>query len=157
TDYVAKLTAAGFVDAAVEVTRSYDRTDVEALAMALAPSELPEGLDVEAAVDALVGTFASASVRARKPAGATSQTHSERVGSPRRGNRPSRVVRDAAGMPRAHGALSVRSRRAQRAHARAQLATRSAAGEASPVMARSRRFDTTTAPTTTARHSSAMP
>ena len=68
TDYVAKLTAAGFADAAVEVTRTYDRTDVEALAEALAPGELPEGLDVEAAVDALVGTFASASVRARKPA-----------------------------------------------------------------------------------------
>ncbi len=67
TDYVAKLGAAGFADASVEVTRSYDRIDLEDLATTLDASQLPEGLDVDAAVTALEGAFASASVRARKP------------------------------------------------------------------------------------------
>jgi hypothetical protein len=67
TDYVAKLGAAGFVDASVEVTRGYDRTDLEDLASTLDAAQIPPGFDVEAAVTSLHGAFASASVRARKP------------------------------------------------------------------------------------------
>ena len=66
TDYVAKLGAAGFVDASVEVTRSYSRIDIEDLAATLEPTQIPAGFDVEAAVTSLEGAFASASVRARK-------------------------------------------------------------------------------------------
>lgn len=68
TDYVARLTAAGFEDASVEVTRRYTRADLEDLAASLAPADLPTGVDVAAAVDALDGAFASAFVRAIMPA-----------------------------------------------------------------------------------------
>ena len=67
-DYVAKLTAAGFVDASVEVTRSYDRDDLEALGDQLDPTGLPDGLGFAEAVSSLEGAFASAFVRAVKPA-----------------------------------------------------------------------------------------
>jgi len=67
-DYVAKLTAAGFVDASVEVTRSYDRDDLEALGDQLDPTGLPDGLGFAEAVSSLEGAVASAFVRAVKPA-----------------------------------------------------------------------------------------
>lgn len=67
-DYVAGLTAAGFEEAGVEVTRRYTRAELEDLAAGLAPADLPEGVDVAAAVEALDGAFASAFVRATKPA-----------------------------------------------------------------------------------------
>ncbi|MCK0110659.1 arsenite methyltransferase [Ornithinimicrobium sp. F0845] len=69
-DFVAKLGAAGFEDAAVEVTRQYARADLEGLAEELTDEQLPQGMTRADAVDALEGAFASAFVRARKPAGA---------------------------------------------------------------------------------------
>jgi SAM-dependent methyltransferase len=66
TEYVEKLTAAGFVDAAVEVTRGYDRTDLESMAE-VSEVALPEGVTLPQLLDALDGAFASAFVRARKP------------------------------------------------------------------------------------------
>ena len=68
SDYVARLRAAGFEDAAVEVTRTYSTVDLAELAASLAPSELPDGVDVDSAVALLDGAFASAFVRAVKPA-----------------------------------------------------------------------------------------
>lgn len=67
TDYVAKLEAAGFVDAGVEVTRTFGGADVSALAAELRPEDLPAGVDVDAVVDATAGAVASAFVRATKP------------------------------------------------------------------------------------------
>ena len=68
SDYVARLRAAGFEDAAVEATRTYSTVDLAELAASLAPSELPDGVDVDSAVALLDGAFASAFVRAVKPA-----------------------------------------------------------------------------------------
>lgn len=66
-DYVDRLHAVGFVDASVEVTRTYTRSDLAELAEMIDPADLPDGLDRAGAVEALEGTFASAFVRARKP------------------------------------------------------------------------------------------
>ena len=66
-DYVARLGAAGFDDASVEVTRRYDRAALEGMADQLDPAHLPEGMTLAEAVDALDGSFASAFIRARKP------------------------------------------------------------------------------------------
>lgn len=67
TDYVAKLTAAGFVDAGVELTRRFDRSDLEDMS-GLVEGQLPEGWSLDDVIDALDGAFASAFVRARKVA-----------------------------------------------------------------------------------------
>ena len=66
-EFVAKLTAAGFEDASVEVTRHYSRGDLESMAEVTDVSELPDGMSLPELVDALDGAFASAFVRARKP------------------------------------------------------------------------------------------
>jgi arsenite methyltransferase len=66
-DFVAKLGAAGFSDAGVQVTRAYSRADLDELAELLDPAQLPAGLSLDAAVTALDGAFASAFVRATKP------------------------------------------------------------------------------------------
>ena len=66
-DYVQRLTAAGFTNASVEVTRNYRRDELENLAADLTAGDLPAGLDVAAAVEALDGAFASAFIRALKP------------------------------------------------------------------------------------------
>ena len=66
-DYVQRLTAAGFTDASVEVTRNYRRDELEDLAAELTAGDLPPGIDVTEAVDALDGAFASAFIRAVKP------------------------------------------------------------------------------------------
>ena len=76
TDYVAKLAAAGFTDAAVEVTRVYGRQDLLDLASELNPGDI--GLDpadttsftetVAQVIEAMDGAVASAFVRATKPA-----------------------------------------------------------------------------------------
>lgn len=65
-DYLDKLRSAGFEQASLEITRRYDRADLEALAEALDPSDVPDALSLPAVVDALEGTFASAFVRAVK-------------------------------------------------------------------------------------------
>ena len=66
-DYVKRLTTTGFVDASVEVTRSFRRDELEDLAAELTAGALPPGLDLAEAVDALDGAFASAFIRASKP------------------------------------------------------------------------------------------
>lgn len=66
-EYLELLSAVGFEQATVEVTRRYDRADLQDLAQALDPAEVPDGLDLDAVVDALEGAFASAFVRAVKP------------------------------------------------------------------------------------------
>ena len=68
TDYVALLQDAGFVDADVEVTRTFARQDLVDLAADLDPADIPADLDVEAILDAMDGAVASAFVRAIKPA-----------------------------------------------------------------------------------------
>jgi SAM-dependent methyltransferase len=68
TEYVSKLTAVGFADASVEVTRSYDRADIVSLAGQLDPGDIPAGLDIDQAIAALDGAFASAFIRATKAA-----------------------------------------------------------------------------------------
>lgn len=68
SDYVAKLGAAGFDDASIEVTRSYDTAALEAMADQLDPAQLPAGMTLADAVTALDGAFASAFIRATKPA-----------------------------------------------------------------------------------------
>ena len=67
TEFVDKLGAAGFADASVELTRRYDRAELESMAEELDESQLPEGMTPAAAVEALDGAFASAFVRATKP------------------------------------------------------------------------------------------
>jgi SAM-dependent methyltransferase len=67
-DYVARLGAAGFADASVELTRTFSRGELEDLAESLSPQDLPEDMDAAAAIDQFEGAFASAFVRAVKPA-----------------------------------------------------------------------------------------
>ena len=67
SDYLAKLSAAGFDDPSVQVTRTYSREDVAELAAMIQPGDIPVGLDLQAGVDALAGAFASAFIRAAKP------------------------------------------------------------------------------------------
>ncbi|MCE1180110.1 MAG: arsenite methyltransferase [Micrococcales bacterium] len=67
TDYVERLRAAGFEDASTEVTRLYDRDELEGMADQLDPTHLPEGMTLADAVQALDGAFASAFIRATKP------------------------------------------------------------------------------------------
>ncbi len=66
--YLDKLTTAGFTDATLEVTRRYDRAELDAMADELDASHLPAGMSLPDAVAALDGAFASAFVRATKPA-----------------------------------------------------------------------------------------
>jgi SAM-dependent methyltransferase len=68
SDYLAKLTAAGFTDPAVEITRRYQRTDLDDLAADLKPEDMPADLDLEAVLKEMDGATASAFVRAVKPA-----------------------------------------------------------------------------------------
>ena len=68
TDYIAKLDAAGFADTGVQVTRRYERTELEELTDSLDPSQLPPGMTLNDAIDTLDGGFASAFIRAVKPA-----------------------------------------------------------------------------------------
>lgn len=67
-DFIARLEAAGFVDVSIEVTKEYDREALEQLAEHLSDQELPPGITRADAVDALSGAFASAFIRATKPA-----------------------------------------------------------------------------------------
>lgn len=66
-DYLAKLGAAGFVDAGIEITRDYDRDALEAMGEMFDASHLPNGLTLDDAISALDGAFASAFIRASKP------------------------------------------------------------------------------------------
>ncbi|MBL8929390.1 MAG: arsenite methyltransferase [Kineosporiaceae bacterium] len=66
TEYVEKLTATGFTDAAVEITRTYDREDLLDLVEGLRPEDIPA--DLASVLAAMDGAVASAFVRATKPA-----------------------------------------------------------------------------------------
>jgi SAM-dependent methyltransferase len=65
-DYLAKLKAAGFAEAGIQVTRTYNRDDLIDLAGSLPPGSLPEGVTPEEAVTSLEGAFASAFIRGEK-------------------------------------------------------------------------------------------
>jgi len=67
SEYVSKLTSVGFTDASVQITRGYDRSDIEALAAQLSPADIPVRMDIDEAIDSLDGAFASAFIRAVKP------------------------------------------------------------------------------------------
>ncbi|MDQ1294541.1 MAG: arsenite methyltransferase [Actinomycetota bacterium] len=67
TEYVAKLTAAGFVDADVEITRPYTRQDLADLASSLDPGDEALGTGLDEIVEAMDGAVAGAFVRAVKP------------------------------------------------------------------------------------------
>jgi SAM-dependent methyltransferase len=67
SEYVAKLIAAGFSDAAVEVTRTYTRQDLVDMAATLPQEQIPAGVDVNDVIDLMDGAVASAFVRATKP------------------------------------------------------------------------------------------
>jgi SAM-dependent methyltransferase len=67
-DYVSKLTGAGFTDATVEITRRYERTDLDDLAADLKPEDVPADLDLAAVLTDMDDAAASAFVRATKPA-----------------------------------------------------------------------------------------
>lgn len=65
TDYVTKLEATGFTDAGVEVTRTFDRDELQRMSD-MVGDHIPEGWTLETIIDALDGAFASAFVRAHK-------------------------------------------------------------------------------------------
>ncbi len=67
SEYVSKLTSVGFTDTSVQITRGYDRSDIETLAAQLSPADIPAGMDIDEAIDSLDGAFASAFIRAVKP------------------------------------------------------------------------------------------
>ena len=64
-EYRSKLTAAGFDNPSVEITRSYTDQDLAEMADDLTGS-LPDGIDITTAITSLSGTFASAFIRADK-------------------------------------------------------------------------------------------
>lgn len=66
TDYLAKLTATGFANPSIQVTREYAREDLVELAGGLELEALPHGVSQQDAVDALQGAFVSAFIRADK-------------------------------------------------------------------------------------------
>jgi SAM-dependent methyltransferase len=65
-DYLAKLESAGFVEAGIQVTRTYTRDDLIDMACTLPPGSLPDGVTPEEAIVSLEGAFASAFIRAGK-------------------------------------------------------------------------------------------
>ena len=65
-DYLAKLEAAGFAEAGIQVTRTYTRDDLIDMAGTLPPGSLPDGVTPEEAIVSLEGAFASAFIRAKK-------------------------------------------------------------------------------------------
>jgi len=67
-DYLTRLSTAGFTDAAVEVTRTFDREELHRMSDLIGDEQLPEGWTLDAVIDELDGAFASAFVRARKAA-----------------------------------------------------------------------------------------
>ncbi len=68
TDYLARLEAAGFTEASVEVTRSYGRDELLELAGSLPDQAIPEDTQIDALIEAMDGAVASAFIRAHKPA-----------------------------------------------------------------------------------------
>jgi SAM-dependent methyltransferase len=62
-----QLSAAGFDDVAVEVTRALHRADLQAMVDNVEPGTLPGDLDMAATLDELDGVVRTAFIRARKP------------------------------------------------------------------------------------------
>jgi hypothetical protein len=73
TDYLQKLAAAGFEDAAIEVTRVYGADDARDLFAG-------QGAEVEGLADAVDGKLVSAFVRATKPASGAAARAAESKG-----------------------------------------------------------------------------
>ena len=65
-DYLAKLEAAGFAGAGIQITRTYTRDDLVDMAGTLPPGSLPGGVTPEEAILSLEGAFASAFIRGEK-------------------------------------------------------------------------------------------
>lgn len=65
-DYLSLLSRAGFVDPSIQVTRTYATTELTEMATQLAASELPDGVTMANAVQALDAAFVSAFIRAEK-------------------------------------------------------------------------------------------
>jgi arsenite methyltransferase len=66
TDYEARLRDAGFTDIEIQTTHVHERADLEQLARQL---DLPDDIDVGAALDEIDGAVTNAFVRARRAAG----------------------------------------------------------------------------------------
>ncbi|MDQ5973144.1 MAG: arsenite methyltransferase [Actinomycetota bacterium] len=64
---LAGLEGAGFSDVTLEPTTVFGREELEGLAAALDPSDIPAGLDIAAAIDTLDGVIRAAFIRATKP------------------------------------------------------------------------------------------
>lgn len=65
-DYLTKLSAAGFSNPSIQVTRTYLREALEDVASTLPAGSLPEGTSPADAIASLEGAFASAFIRADK-------------------------------------------------------------------------------------------
>jgi SAM-dependent methyltransferase len=63
TEYTAKLAAAGFHDAEVQITHVHERADLEQMAKGL---QMPAGIDPQAALAEADGAIANAFIRARR-------------------------------------------------------------------------------------------
>ncbi len=63
SDYLAKLSSAGFTDAEVQITHVHERADLERMAADL---PMPAGLDAGTAIDEADGAIANAFIRARR-------------------------------------------------------------------------------------------
>lgn len=66
-EVVAGLAAAGFDDISVEPTNVFGRAELESLAAALSPEDVPAGVDIATAIDGIDGVIRSAFIRATKP------------------------------------------------------------------------------------------
>lgn len=67
-EVAAGLAGAGFTDVTLEPTTIFGREELEGLAAGLDPAQVPEGLDIDAAIDTLDGVIRAAFIRATKPA-----------------------------------------------------------------------------------------
>lgn len=65
---ISGLSAAGFTDISIEPTTVFGRDELESLAASLAEEDVPEGIDLRAAIADIDGVIRSAFIRATKPA-----------------------------------------------------------------------------------------
>jgi arsenite methyltransferase len=77
-DCTARMESAGFAGVSIEPTNIFGRTELEALAADLTPTDIPPGLDIDQTITEFDGVIRSAFIRATKPvAGATATTIEE--------------------------------------------------------------------------------
>jgi arsenite methyltransferase len=74
-DCTAKMQAAGFENVSIEPTTIFGRAELEGLAAALRPEDIPAGLDVEHAIAEFDGVIRSAFIRGIKPGSAALTAH----------------------------------------------------------------------------------